>query len=146
MMTVRSSTLATAVTLLLAAAASTDATAQTSVKIPLSGTLEAKCNARIHDLQVTPDQDLKITLFIDHGCNKGHTLLLHVNKGAGADLTHTKTDYAGKQPDQTTDSEMSFRYSGPVDQSGLMTITLPHPTPAERDALLNTLTVSVLSD
>jgi hypothetical protein len=119
---------------------------QSTVTIPLSGTLEPRCSARIHDLQVSPDQDLKITLFIDHGCNKGHTLLLRVRKGAGADLTRTRTTYAGKSPNHTTESDMSFRYSQPIERSGFMSITVPNATDAERDALLETLTVSVLSD
>jgi hypothetical protein len=108
--------------------------------------VEPRCSARIHDLQVSPDQDLKITLFIDHGCNKGHTLLLRVRKGAGADLTKTRTTYAGKSPNHTTVSDMTFRYTQPIEQSGLMSITVPNATNAEREALLETLTVSVLSD
>ena len=134
------------IALLAAVSAWTEAAGQTSVDIPLSGTLEPRCNAKIHDLEVRPGDELVLTLFIDHGCNKGHTLLLRVRKGAGADLTRTRTNYAGKSPNHTTDSDMSFRYSGPIDQSGLMTIVLPNPTNAERAALLETMTVSVLSD
>lgn len=117
-----------------------------SISIPLSGTLQARCSARVHDIEVTPGSDLKVTLFIDHGCNKGHTLLLRVRQGSGADLTRTRTTYGGRGPNHTTPSDMSFRYSEPVTQSGLMTITLANPTDLEREALLQTLTVSVLAD
>ena len=118
----------------------------TSITIPLSGTLNARCSARIHDIEVAPGSDLKVTLFIDHGCNKGHTLLLRVRQGSGADLTRTRTIYGERGPDHVTPSDMSFRYSEPVAQSGLMTITLPNPTALERKALLQTMTVTVLAD
>ena len=122
------------------------AQAQSTVSIPLSGTLEPRCSARIHDLQVTPGEDLKVVLFIDHSCNSGHTLLLRVRKGAGANLTRSRSNYAGKSPNQTTESDIIFRYSGAADQDGLMTIVIPNATNAERDALVQTMSVSVLSD
>ena len=131
---------------LLALAAPQAANAQSSVAIPLSGTLESRCSARVHDLQVTPGQDLKIVLFIDHSCNSGHTLLLRVRKGSGADLTHSRSNYAGKSPNQTTDSDITFRFSGAADEDGLMTVVVPNVTGAEQSAILDSLSVSVLPD
>jgi hypothetical protein len=146
MMTAFPRTLLVAAAMSMGTSAKAPAWAQQSVNIPLSGTLEPRCTARIHDLQVTPGEDLKVVLFIDHSCNSGHTLQLRVRKGAGADLTRTRTNYSGKNPNRTTEADMDFRYSAEADQNGMMTIVLPNPTKAEKDALLQTMSVAVLPD
>ena len=130
----------------LASMPSGGASAQTSVQIPLSGTLQPRCNAKVHDLQVTPGEDLKLTLQIAHSCNAAHTLLLRVTKGAGADLTRTRVDYNGKQPSMKTEETVSFRYNLPVTTAGVLTLSLPKASRRERDAIVQTFTVMIVPD
>ncbi|WP_205479345.1 hypothetical protein [Sphingomonas arenae] len=122
------------------------AAGQTSVQMRLSGTLQPRCNAKVHDLQVTPGEDLKLTLQIAHSCNAAHTLLLRVTKGAGADLTRTSVNYNGKQPSMRTEETVSFRYNLPVTTAGLLTISLPRASKRERDAIVQTFTVMIVPD
>lgn len=123
-----------------------EAASQNSVQIPLSGTLQPRCNAKVHDLQVTPGEDLKLTLQIAHSCNAAHTLLLRVTKGAGADLTRTSVTYSGKQPSLRTEETVGFRYNFPVTTAGLLTISLPRASKKERDAIVHTFTVMIVPD
>ena len=130
----------------LLASAHLPALAQTSVQIPLKGTLEARCNAKVHDLQVFRGQDLKLILYIDHSCNSGHTLLVRVSKGEGADLTRTKINYAGRSPNHVSDADATFRYGAPVTATGMLTVELPNASKKERDALVNSLSILILPD
>lgn len=130
----------------LLASAHLPALAQTSVQIPLKGTLEARCNAKVHDLQVFRGQDLKLILYIDHSCNSGHTLLVRVSKGEGADLTRTKINYAGRSPNHVSDADATFRYGAPVMATGMLTVELPNASKKERDALVNSLSILILPD
>ena len=120
--------------------------AQDTVKIPLQGTLEPRCNARVHDLTVTPGEDLKVVLYIDHSCNSGHVLLLKVLKGSGADLSNVKVTYAGRDPTHKGEDDATFRYGKPVTMTGTMTIEVENPTEEQRQAILESLNVQVLPD
>lgn len=128
------------------AAAHFPSIAQSTVEIPLKGTLEPRCNARVHDLQVMPGQNLKLVLYIDHSCNAGHTLLIRVSKGEGAELTRTKISYGGKSPNRVTDEEAVFHYSAPVTGTGMLTVEWSNASKKERNALIGSLSVLVLPD